>query len=135
MEIFMSLFFNFFSGSFSNDKTVQWTWSSMGQYMLLFHQLSCKICGMGIAEVDTTKHRMCFPLVQSPITAGSSFASPDTDCIKDRKTLSACAQPSTGEAKGKQHCLGPWSVPSPEMVLHEHCAQALLSRESNSTKA
>lgn len=72
--------------------------------------------------------RMCFTLAQSPISAGRGFASPDVDCIKDWKTLSAYAQPSTGEAKGQQHHPGPQSFPSPEMVLSEHCAQALLSR-------
>lgn len=72
--------------------------------------------------------RMCFTLAQSTISAGCNFASPDIDCIKDWKTLSAYAQPSTGEAKGQQCYPGPQSLSSPEMVLSENCAQALLSR-------
>lgn len=72
--------------------------------------------------------RMCFTLAQSTISAGCNFASPDIDCIKDWKTLPAYAQPSTGEAKGQQCYPGPQSLPSPEMVLSENCAQALLSR-------
>lgn len=118
----MSLFFNFFSVSFSDSKSVHddlWA-----KYILLFHLLSCKVRGMSVADLDTTSMRLCFPLAQSPFSAGCSFASPDTDCIKDRKILSLC----TAQHRGGKPYLGPQRVPSPETVLSGLRAQALFSR-------
>lgn len=129
MEIFMSLFFNFFSVSFSNHKSVQWTWSSMGQYMLLFHLLSCKICGVGTAEVDTIKHRTCFPLAQSPVTAGSSFASPDTDCIKDRRLSQLVHSPAQGRQRGRNTALARGVTLSRDGGTWTLCSSAAQQRE------
>lgn len=94
------------------------------KYILWFHLLYCKLCGMSVADMDTTSMRLCFPLAHSPISAGCSFASPGTDCIKDRKIFSLC----TAQHRGGKHYLGPQHVPSPETVLPGLCAKALLSR-------